>query len=57
MGSEHVPSRQLLLWLAAALLLVMTSVSLQLGPHNLLMQNELGILEMIHCVVETLDKW
>lgn len=57
MGSEHVPSRQLLLWLAAALLLVMASVSLQLGPHNLLMQNELGILEMIHCVVETLDKW
>ncbi len=21
------------------------------------MQNELGILEMIHCMVETLDKW
>lgn len=28
------------------------ALCLRWGP-----QNELGILEMIHCVVETLDKW
>lgn len=28
-----------------------------LPTSNPLAQNELGILEMIHCMVETLDKW
>ena len=27
------------------------------GSQPLLLQNELGILEFIHCMVETLDKW
>lgn len=32
-------------------------VSLSLGRSKLGLQNELGLLEFIHCLVETLDKY